>query len=99
MAELSLSSHVVVIAFGYIETWVASATHENRISNILRFGSMNEDQTKQTGSFAPRPNATSISNLRSLEAKHGRRHLVEFLISRKQMQIAAQKHAPASVTH
>ncbi len=53
---------------------------------------MNEDRIKQKGSFAPMQNETSILNLKYSSGRQGGKYLVEFLIARKQLQIAAQKH-------
>jgi hypothetical protein len=53
---------------------------------------MNADQTKQKISFVPQAD-TSLLHARCLEVRQGRKHLVELLISRKHMQIAAHKQS------
>ncbi len=56
---------------------------------------MNEDRIKQKGSIAPVQNEASFLNLKCSGGKHGGKYLVDFLIARKQLQIAAHKHAEA----
>jgi len=56
---------------------------------------MNEERIKQKGSFAPMQNEASCLNLKCSSEKQGGKYLVDFLIARKQLQIAAQKHAEA----
>ncbi len=60
---------------------------------------MNPEQPKQKGSLTPLPTETFILHAKCLESKQGRKHLVELLISRKQMQMAAHKPLSSSANH
>jgi hypothetical protein len=62
------------------------------IDGVLLFKVMNPDRTKQKANLSGLQNTTVIVKQKSLEAKQGPKHLVEFLIARKQMAIAAHKH-------
>ena len=56
---------------------------------------MNADQTKQPGAFAPSGKEPGLLNGKSTLVSHPGKQLVEFLIARKQMQIAAHRHTCA----
>jgi hypothetical protein len=60
---------------------------------------MNADRTKLKGSFAPSQSDTSIHQAKGVGTKHDRKYLVEFLITRKLLQLAAHKHVSDAVSH
>jgi len=52
---------------------------------------MNEDRTNKKSTLAPSQSETTFLHAKDSGAKHGAKYLVEFLMARKQMQIAAHK--------
>jgi hypothetical protein len=53
---------------------------------------MNAYRTKQPGAFAPSEKEPTLLNGKSTVVNQSGKQLVDFLIARKQMQIAVQRH-------
>ncbi len=59
---------------------------------------MNEDFVKQKGALVGSQNGESPLKPKFL-GRYGAKYLVEFLLARKQMQIASHKPSPGSLKH